>query len=82
MARTQLRLRGVIAILLMIAGVVLVASSIGSMMAHYASFPDVPVMGAAGALLLVVGLLLLVTELMERWLTKGQTALVDGLQAG
>ena len=30
----------------------------------------------------IIGLLLLITDLMENWLSKGQTALVDGLQAG
>ncbi len=71
-----------IALIIMMLGVVLVAFSIGSMLAHFSSFPSIPVLGAAGAILFVVGLLLLVTEIMESWLSKGQTALVDGLQAG
>jgi hypothetical protein len=63
-------------------GLALMGISIGSMLAHFSLFLGIPVMGAAGAILLIVGLLLLVTELMESWLSKGQTALVDGLQAG
>ena len=35
-----------------------------------------------GVLLLVLGLVLLIAELMEAWLSRGQRALVDGLQAG
>jgi len=38
--------------------------------------------GAIGSILLVVGFVLLITELMETWLSRGQRALVDGLQAG
>jgi len=36
----------------------------------------------AGIVLLIVGVLLVVTELLESLLTRGQRALVDGLQAG
>ncbi len=63
-------------------GIVLIAFAIVTMLTHYALFANVPVLGAAGALLLVIGVLLLITEHMEDWLSKGQTALVDGLQAG
>ena len=35
-----------------------------------------------GAAALVVGLIMFVTELFESWLSHGQSALVDGLQAG
>ena len=37
---------------------------------------------ATGVLLVLIGLGLLVTTLLEAWLSGGQTALVDGLQAG
>jgi len=37
---------------------------------------------AVGALLCVAGFVLLIMELLETWLSKGQKALVDGLQAG
>jgi predicted tellurium resistance membrane protein TerC len=36
----------------------------------------------AGIVLLIVGVLLIATELLESLLTRGQRALVDGLQAG
>jgi myo-inositol-1(or 4)-monophosphatase len=64
------------------AGISLLAFSILSLAVHYTAFGGVPVFALAGAILLVVGLLLLITELMESWLSKGQAALVDGLQAG
>jgi hypothetical protein len=67
---------------MMVLGVVLIGFSLGSMLAHYALYPNLPLLGVAGAVLLVIGLLLLVTELIETWLSRGQTALVDGLQAG
>ena len=35
-----------------------------------------------GLLLLVVGILIFITEMFESWLSQGQAALVDGLQAG
>ena len=35
-----------------------------------------------GAVLVLVGLALMVTDLFEKWLSQGQRALVDGLQAG
>jgi hypothetical protein len=77
-----LRKRGVVAIILSALGISLIVIAIGSMLIHYAPFVSVPILVTAGALLLVIGLLLLVTELIENWLSKSQTALVDGLQAG
>lgn len=35
-----------------------------------------------GVLLLLVGVLIFITEMFESWLSHGQAALVDGLQAG
>jgi uncharacterized membrane protein YidH (DUF202 family) len=71
-----------VALALMALGVVLVAFAILSVIIRSAPFANVSILAAAGALLLVIGVLLLITELMENWLTKGQAALVDGLQAG
>lgn len=36
----------------------------------------------AGAVLLMVGIFVFVADLIETFLSRGQTALVDGLQAG
>ncbi|MGD0177479.1 MAG: hypothetical protein ABSC50_11705 [Candidatus Bathyarchaeia archaeon] len=77
-----MRTRVLVALVLMALGVVLIAFAILSVLIRSAPFANVPILAAAGALLLVIGLLLLITELMENWLTKGQAALVDGLQAG
>jgi hypothetical protein len=35
-----------------------------------------------GAVLVIVGILMLIADLFEAFLSHGQTALVDGLQAG
>ena len=35
-----------------------------------------------GTVVLMVGLIVFVTERFESWLNRGQSALVDGLQAG
>jgi hypothetical protein len=77
-----LRLRGIVALFTVAAGIIMLAFSILSLAFHYAAFGNAPVDAIAGAILLVVGVLLLITELMESWLSKGQAALVDGLQAG
>jgi len=37
---------------------------------------------AVGVVLCVAGFVLLIMELLETWLSRGQKALVDGLQAG
>jgi hypothetical protein len=82
LVRFQLRTRGVVAIVLVALGISLIGLAIGSMLSHYAAYVSVPILATAGALMLIIGLLLLITELMENRLSKGQTALVDGLQAG
>jgi hypothetical protein len=63
-------------------GFLLVGFSIWSYVSHSSSALSVSLFGGVGAVLLGVGLLLLITELMEVWMSRGQTALVDGLQAG
>ena len=63
-------------------GVSCIGLAIGLLLTRYAAYVSVPILAAVGALMLVIGLLLLITEFMENWLSKGQTALVDGLQAG
>lgn len=64
------------------AGIGLITFSIGSMVVHYGPSADIPFLGVVGGIILIIGLILLITSLIETWLTKGQTALVDGLQAG
>lgn len=45
-------------------------------------FPLNPTLTILGALLLVAGVLIFITEMFESWLSHSQAALVDGLQAG
>ena len=71
-----------VALAMMALGVVLIGFAIISMLNRSILLANVPVWAVAGAILLIIGLLLLITELLENWLTKGQAALVDGLQAG
>jgi len=40
------------------------------------------VMVVFGILMSAVGLIIFITDLFEAWLSRGQSALVDGLQAG
>ena len=61
-------------------GTALVILAIGSFIVHYSL--NWTITGGTGVVLLVIGALILITELMEVWLSRGQTALVDGLQAG
>lgn len=67
---------------MIILGFLLVGFSIWSYVSRSSSALGVSLIGGVGAVLLGVGLLLLITELMEVWMSRGQTALVDGLQAG
>ena len=76
--RAALRTRLIVALILMIAGIVIVVVSALSSLATLNWLLSVVV----GVVLILVSLALLVTELMEVWLTRGQRALVDGLQAG
>jgi hypothetical protein len=64
------------------AGIVLLAFAVLSLMIGLVFLTDIPVFVGVGVVLLIIGVLLLITELLENLLTKGQTALVDGLQAG
>jgi uncharacterized membrane protein len=82
LARIQLRTRGIVAVALVALGVFLIAIAIGSMLTRFTTFADAPLLAVGGTVVFIIGLLLLITELMENWLSKGQTALVDGLQAG
>ena len=77
-----MRSRRLIGLALTGLGLVLAAASLASVILHYALPVGVGWLAALAALLLVIGLIVLITELIERWLSRSQAALVDGLQAG
>jgi hypothetical protein len=82
MSRFELRMRTGFAVLLIITGIGLISLSVGSLIFH-SSLPLNSLLAlGVGIVLLLAGLLLLVTELVETWLSRSQRALVDGLQAG
>jgi len=66
---------------LVVIGLVLVAVSVAYMVGG-APMLEWALPMAGGAIVFVVGLVLFITDLLETWLSKGQSALVDGLQAG
>jgi uncharacterized membrane protein len=76
-----LRTRRTIAITTILIGILLLAiSGFTVITGQYAE--DSWLTAAVGAVLLVIGLILFITDRLETLLSGGQTALVDGLQAG
>ena len=71
----------VIALIMIFASILLIVVSALSMMARGSRLNWLVVL-AVGAFLCVAGFMLVTAELMETWLSRGQRALVDGLQAG
>jgi hypothetical protein len=63
-------------------GLVMVAAAVSAGILHYALPIGPGWLAVLAVLLLVIGLILLITELLEGWLSRSQAALVDGLQAG
>jgi len=76
-----MRSRRIAALSLVIVGVVVEFVSAVLLRAYSATL-DWLLGVVVGVVLIFVGLALLVTEILEAWLTLGQRALVDGLQAG
>jgi len=66
----------------MICGGILVAALSVLSMVEGASLLSWVIFLGIGILLCVAGCILLITEVLETWLSGGQKALVDGLQAG
>ena len=63
-------------------GLILIASSITASILLDTLPLGNSLLGGIGVLLLIVGFFLLISEIFESLLTRGQTMLVDGLQAG
>jgi len=77
-----MRSRRLIGLALTGLGIVLAAASLSAIILHYPLPIGAGWLAVLAVLLLVIGLIVLITELLERWLTRSQGALVDGLQAG
>ncbi len=67
---------------LTVLGFVLATGGLMATISHYVLPLGNVVMATVGILMLAAGLIVLITEVLELWLTRGQAALVDGLQAG
>jgi len=66
---------------LIVVGVSLVAFAAISLISHAPPLTWT-ILATIGSILFLIGVGLLIMELMESWLSRGQRALVDGLQAG
>ena len=77
-----MRMRFLIASCILAIGVTLIVSSvIGSILRDTRPLGN-SLVGGIGVLLLIIGLIVLITEILESFLSREQTMLVDGLQAG
>lgn len=75
-----MKARVVIAVIMVFTGILLAVISPLSMVEGAAVNWVVPLV--VGAIMCIAGFVLLIMELLETWLSRGQKALVDGLQAG
>ena len=65
----------------MVVGVSLTALAVILIMSHEPTLSWI-ILAAIGSILFLTGIVLLIMELLETWMSRGQRALVDGLQAG
>ncbi len=77
-----MRAKMLLGLALFVCGLLMMIGSLGAAMLRYALPTDNFIIAAFAVVLLVIGLIIVLTEVLERWLTRSQTALVDGLQAG
>ncbi|MGA2784134.1 MAG: hypothetical protein ABSF09_05495 [Candidatus Bathyarchaeia archaeon] len=68
--------------ILVVVGLLMLAAGLGSWLLGMSLPVNSTVIVILGTAALVVGLIMFVTELFESWLSRSQSALVDGLQAG
>ena len=78
----RLKKRRVVSGILFVLGVVLLMWGVFQWLFSSVFTIDDTVLMMCGAVLVVVGILILIADLFETFLSHGQTALVDGLQAG
>jgi len=77
-----LKKRRVLPVILFVFGVVLVMWGVFHWLFSSAVTFDDTVLIICGTILAVAGILMFIADLFETFLSHGQTALVDGLQAG
>ncbi|HUK50831.1 MAG TPA: hypothetical protein VLV18_07325 [Terriglobales bacterium] len=76
-----MRARTAISLVTITVGMIFLVLFVLAVIAHESGL-DSWLFAVAGVVLLVIGLALFVTDRLEALLSGGQTALVDGLQAG
>ena len=67
---------------ILVIGLIMIASSIIASISHLALPLANALVGGIGVVFLIVGFLVFIAETLESFLSRGQVALVDGLQAG
>ena len=77
-----MRTRKLLGLFLATLGLVLPAASLSVAVLYYNLGIGSGVVAAMGILFFVLGVEVLITDILEVWLSGGQAALVDGLQAG
>ncbi len=76
-----MRTRKLLGLFLTTLGSILLAASLSAAVLHYYLRIDSGVVAAIGILFVVLGVVVLNTDILKVWLSRGQAALVDGLQA-
>jgi len=82
LTRHKLKARKAVAVIIILLGLMTCVVGLSSWIVGAHSTLNLTVMIILGVLLIVVGILVFITEMFESWLSHGQAALVDGLQAG
>lgn len=78
----DLRQRKILSMIFMLVGLAMPAAAVESWL-YDASLPiNSTVMVIFGALILIGGFIIFITELFESWISHSQSALVGGLRAG
>jgi uncharacterized membrane protein YccC len=77
-----MRARKIASAILILVGFGVLLTSLASRMLRLQVHLNSPLVTIVAAFLIVVGVLVFITEMFESWLSRGQAALVDGLQAG
>jgi hypothetical protein len=77
-----MRTRILLGLFLTTLGLVLVAASLSAAVLHYDLRGGSGLVAAISILFLVLGVIVLIMDIFEVWLNRGQPTLVDGLQAG